>query len=118
MSTPIPFYAYEQRLIDNNVIKPKGTKIGSVESNARSITKNESTPDEAQGSATGEMQSSRVDSINRKVDYHIEQDSNELVIIIRDEETGKIIKQIPEEEFLRLTNRISDFNKSILDQTV
>ena len=35
-----------------------------------------------------------------------------------DEETGKIIKQIPEEEFLRLTNRISDFNKSILDQTV
>ena len=70
------------------------------------------------GSATGKMQSSRIDSINRKVDYHIEQDSNELVIKIRDKETGEIIKQIPEEEFLRLTNRISDFNKSILDQTV
>ncbi len=118
MSTPIPFDSYEQRLIDNNVIKPKGVKIGFEESNARSITKNESTPDEAQGSATGKMQSSQIDSINRKVDYHIEQDSNELVIKIRDEETGKMIKQIPEEEFLRLTNRISDFNKSILDQTV
>ena len=117
MSTPIPFDSYEQRLIDNNVIKPKGIKNGFVESN-RSITKNESTPDEAQGSATGKVQSSRIDSINRKVDYHIEQDSNELVIKIRDKETGKIIKQIPEEEFLRLTNRISDFNKSILDQTV
>jgi len=115
MSTPIPFDSYEQRLIDNNVIKPKGIKIGFVD---RSITKNESTPDEAQGSATGKMQSSRIDSINRKVDYHIEQDSNELVIKIRDKETGEIIKQIPEEEFLRLTNRISDFNKSILDQTV
>ena len=118
MSTPIPFDTYEQRLIDHNVIKPKGVKIGFEESNARNIKKNESTPDEAQGSATGKMQSSRIDSINRKVDYHIEQDSNELVIKIRDEETGKIIKQIPEEEFLRLTNRISDFNKSILDQTV
>ena len=33
-------------------------------------------------------------------------------------ETGEVIKQIPEEEFLRLTNRISDFNKNMLDQTV
>ena len=118
MSTPIPFDTYEQRLIDNNVIKPKGIKIELVELNARSITKNESTPDAAQGSATGKMQSSQIESINRKVDYHIEQDSNELVIKIRDKETGEIIKQIPEEEFLRLTNRIFDFNKSILDQTV
>ena len=118
MSPPIPFDSYEQRLIDNNVIKPKGIKIGFVESNARSITKNESSPDEAQGSATGKMQSSRIDSLNRKVAYPIEQDSNELVIKIRDEETGKIIKQIPEEEFLRLTNRIFDFNTSILDETV
>ena len=108
MSTPIPFDTYEQRLIDNNVIKPKGIKIGFVKQRLEA----------SQGSATGKMQSSRIDSINRKVDYHIEQDSNELVIKIRDKETGKIIKQIPEEEFLRLTNRISDFNKSLLDQTV
>ena len=118
MSILIPFEAHEQSLIGNNVIKPEGMKIGFEESKARSITKNESTPDEVQGSAEGKMQSSRIDSLNRKVDYHIEQGSNELVIKIRDEETGKIIKQIPEEEFLRLTNRISDFNKSILDQTV
>jgi len=118
MSTSVPFDTYRQRLIDNNVIKPKGIKTGFVKLNTRSITKNESTPDEAQGSATGKMQSSQIDSINRKIDYHIEQDSNELVIKIRDKETGKIIKQIPEEEFLRLTNRISDFNKNMLDQTV
>ena len=117
MSTPIPFDTYEQRLIDNNTIKPKGIKIGFIESN-RSITKNESSPDEAQGSAAGKVQSSRAHSLNRKVDYHIEQSSNELVIKIRDEKTGEIVKQIPEEEFLRLTNRISDFNKNILDQTV
>ena len=118
MSTLIPFEAHEQSLIGNNVIKPKGIKIGFKESKARGITKNESSSDEAQGSAAGKVQSSRIDLINRKVDYHIEQDSNELVIKIRDKETGEIIKQIPEEEFLRLTNRISDFNKSILDETV
>ena len=118
MSILIPFETHEQSLIGNNVIKPKGMKIGFEESKTRSITKNESTPDEAQGSAAGKVPSSRVHSLNRKIDYHIEQDSNELVIKIRDKETGEIIKQIPEEEFLRLTNRISDFNKSILDQTV
>ena len=118
MTILIPFEAHEQRLIDNNVIKPKGTKIGFEESKVRSIKKSESNPDKAQGGAAGNMQSSRMDSLNRKVDYHIEQGSNELIIKIRDEKTGEIIRQIPEEEFLRLTNRISDFNKSILDQTV
>ncbi len=118
MTIPIPFGTHEQSLISNNVIKPKDIKIGSEESKARNITKNESTPDEVQGSAAGKMESSRIDSLNRTVDYHIEQDSNELVIKIRDKETGEIIKQIPEEEFLRLTNRISDFNKNMLDQTV
>ena len=118
MTIPIPFGTHEQSLISNNVIKPKGIKIGFEESKVRSIKKNESNPDKAQGSATEKMQSSQIGSINRKIDYHIEQDSNELVIKIRDKETGEIIKQIPEEEFLRLTNRISDFNKSILDQTV
>ncbi|MBT5986578.1 MAG: hypothetical protein HOG74_08295 [Nitrospina sp.] len=118
MTIPIPFDTHEQSLISNNVIKPKGIKIGTEESKARNITKNESTPDEAQGSAAGKMKSSRIDSLNRTVDYHIEEDSNELVIKIRNKETGEIIKQIPEEEFLRLTNRISDFNKNMLDQTV
>ena len=55
MSIPIPFDTYEQRSIDNNVIKPKGMKIGFEESKARSITKNKSTPDEVQGSAAGKM---------------------------------------------------------------
>ena len=114
----MPFNPLEQRLNDQNVIKPKAIKNGSGELKPESLSKKENTLDEAQGSAAGKVQSSRIDPINRKIDYHIEQDSNELVIKIRDKKTGEIIKQIPEEEFLRLTNRISDFNKSILDQTV
>ena len=118
MSVPIPFNPFEQRLNDQNVIKPKAIKNGSGELKPESLSKNENTLDEVQGSTAGEIKSSQVHSLNRKVDYHIEEDSNEVVVKIRDGETGEIIRQIPEEEFLRLTNRISDFNKSILDQTV
>jgi len=118
MSAPISFDPFEQRLNDQNVIKPRAIKNGSGELKPESLSKDENTLDEVQGSTAGGIKSSQVHSLNRKVDYHIEQDSNELVIKIRDKETGEIIKQIPEEEFLRLTNRISDFNKSILDQTV
>ncbi len=118
MSMQMPFNPLEQRLNDQNVIKPKAIKNGSGELKPESLSKNENTLDEVQGSTAGEIESSQIHSINREVDFHIEQGSNELVIKIRDKETGEIIRQIPEEEFLRLTNRISDFNKSILDQTV
>jgi len=118
MSVPIPFNPFEQRLNDQNVIKPKAIKNGSEELKPESLSKNENTLDEVQGSTAGEIENSQIHSINREVDYHIEQGSNELVIKILDKETGEIIRQIPEEEFLRLTNRISEFNKSILDQTV
>jgi len=117
MSVPIPFNSFEQRSNDQNVIKPKAIKNGSGELKPESLSKNENTLDEVQGSTAGEIESSQ-HLLNRKVDYHIEEDSNEVVVKIRDGETGEIIRQIPEEEFLRLTNRISDFNKSILDQTV
>ena len=118
MSVPIPFNPFEQRLNDQNVIKPKAIKNGSGELKPESLSKNENTVDEVQWSTAGEIENSQIHSINREVDYHIEQGSNDLVIIILDKETWEIIRQIPEEEFLRLTNRISDFNKSILDQTV
>ena len=117
MSVPIPFNPFEQRLNDQNVIKPKAIKNGSGELKPESLSKNENTLDEVQGSTAGEIKSSLIHSLNRKVDYHIEE-NNEVIVKIRDGETGEIIRQIPEEEFLRLTNRISDFNKSILDQTV
>ena len=118
MSMPIPFNPLEQRLNDQNVIKPKAIKNGSGELKPESLSKNENTLDEVQGSTAGEIESSLIHSLNRKVDYHVEENSNKVVVKIRDGETGEIIRQIPEEEFLRLANRISEFNKNILDQTV
>ncbi len=116
MSAQIPFDTFKQRLNDQNLIKPKARKDEVREVDHISTSKN--IPDKAQGSAEGKVKNLQAHLLNRKVDYHIEQDSNELVIKIRDGETGEVIRQIPEEEFLRLSNRISVFNKGILDQTV
>ena len=118
MSTQIPFDTFKQRLGDQNLIKPKTIKDGFGKLDLASVSKNKNIPDKAPGSAEGKVKDLQIHLLNRKVDYHIEQDSNELVIKIRDGETGEVITQIPEEEFLRLSNRISVFNKGILDQTV
>ena len=118
MSTEISFDAPERRLNDKNVIKAKSTQIGSEESNYKDIPITKLTPGEVEGSTAENSIKQQSQLVNRKVDYYIEQESNELVVKIRDGETGEIIRQIPEEEFLRLTNRISSFNETILDETV
>ena len=86
MSVPIPFNPFEQRLNDQNVIKPKAIKNGSGELKPESLSKNENTLDEVQGSTAGKIESSEIHLPNRKVDYHIEE-NNEVVVKIRDGET-------------------------------
>jgi uncharacterized FlaG/YvyC family protein len=54
---------------------------------------------------------------NHKVDYQVDQETNEVVIRIVDSESGEVIRQIPGEEFLRLTSRIAEFNQKILDES-
>ncbi len=53
---------------------------------------------------------------NHKVDYQVNQETNEVVIRIVDE-SGKVIRQIPGEEFLKLTSRIAEFNQQFLDES-
>ena len=53
-----------------------------------------------------------------KIDYQVNLETNELVIRVLDSESGEVIRQIPGEEFLRLTSRITDFNQKILNESV
>ena len=118
MSTHISFDTPKRRLDDENIIKPKTIQTEFEKSGPENIPKDGSNPVEIQGSDAGNSKNDLAQSLNRKVDYQIQQENNEVVVKIRDGETGEIIRQIPEEEFLRLTNRISDFNENILDETV
>ena len=47
---------------------------------------------------------------NHKVSYMVNQEKDELVIRIVDKESGEVVRQIPGEEFLRLTSRMAEFN--------
>ena len=53
-----------------------------------------------------------------KVDYQINQETDEVTIRILDTESNEVVQQIPGEEFLRLFSRITDFNKKIIDGSV
>ena len=57
-------------------------------------------------------------STDHKMDYEINQKTHEVVIRIMDLETGEVVRQIPGEDFLKLTQRIADFNQKHLDETV
>ena len=60
-----------------------------------------------------------ISTLNKnKIDYQVNLETNELVIRVLDIESGKVIRQIPGEEFLRLTSRITEFNRKILSESV
>ena len=50
---------------------------------------------------------------NHKVSYMVNQEKDELVIRIVDKESSEVVRQIPGEEFLRLTSRMAEFNNKI-----
>lgn len=58
-------------------------------------------------------------SLNKnKIDYQVNLKTNELEIRILDSESGEVIRQIPGEEFLKLTSRITGSNQKILNEFV
>ena len=57
-------------------------------------------------------------SANYKVGYKIDPETHEVVIRVVDSESGEVIKQIPGEDFVKLAQRIAEFNRKFLDQTI
>jgi uncharacterized FlaG/YvyC family protein len=55
-------------------------------------------------------------SANHQVSYKVNPKTHEVVIHIVDSESGEIIRQIPGEDFLKLTRRIAEFNRTFLDK--
>jgi uncharacterized FlaG/YvyC family protein len=53
-----------------------------------------------------------------KVDYQINQETNEVIIRILDTESDEVVQEIPGKGTLRLFSRITDFNKKIIDESV
>ena len=56
-------------------------------------------------------------SANYNEGYKIDPETQERVIRVVDSESGEVIKQIPGEDFVKLAQRIAEFNQKSLDQT-
>ena len=116
MSTEILFDTTERRLINKSAICNKSMINGLEKMETETPPKNENLLTESQGSVQEEIDSSLTQSLNRKIDYHIQLESNEIVIQVLDGETGEVIREIPQQDFIRLVDRVSEFHKTMLDE--
>jgi len=55
-------------------------------------------------------------SINKSVQFHVDQATGEMIVTIRDDETGEVIRQVPGEDALRIAQRIEDQLSALLDE--
>jgi flagellar protein FlaG len=54
-----------------------------------------------------------VQSNTRQLNFSVDEGSNRQVVRVTDAESGKIIRQIPSEEILRLSERLQDFQTEV-----
>ncbi len=55
-------------------------------------------------------------SINKSLQFRVDQATGEMFVTIRDEETGEVIRQVPGEDALRIAQRIEDTLSAMLDE--
>ena len=55
-------------------------------------------------------------SINRSLDFRLDEATGQMVVTLRDSSTGEVIRQVPGEEALRIAQRIENGLSLMLDE--
>jgi flagellar protein FlaG len=55
-------------------------------------------------------------SIDKSLQFRVDQATGEMIVTIRDDVTGEVIRQVPGEEALRIAQRIEDQLSAMLDE--
>jgi flagellar protein FlaG len=55
-------------------------------------------------------------SINRSLQFQVDQGTGEMIVTLRDSETGEVIRQVPGEDALRIAQRIEESLSAMLDE--
>lgn len=78
------------------------------------LNANEEKPDST------ETRINTLDSIGTgvRVDYKIDPQTKKIVIHVVDNESGEVVRKIPGEDFIKLAQRIAEFNQKFLDNTI
>ena len=117
MSEEILLDTIGRRLTDENIAKYKYVNFGSENVTTETISEDEDVSATKEGNPSEEIKNSLTRSLNRKIDYNIHQDNNQIVIQVLDGETGEVIREISQQDFVRLAEQTSHFNKGLLDET-
>ena len=118
MSTEILFDTTGRRLTNKSDTKSRSMKMELAESITGNTQENKASSDEIQGSTSEKIKDSFTQSLNRKIDYSIHYESNEIVIQVLDGETGEVIREISQQDFIQLVDRTSEIKKNVLDEVV
>ncbi len=105
------------QLSDEAKLKEKETEVSNsvnaLRTNVDTIgSSNEPVAEQEIESAVGEI-SEFVQAKNRNLDFSFSEESNRSVVKVTDSETGDLIRQIPSEEVLRLSERIRDVQSDV-----
>lgn len=90
----------------------ENTQSGVKTKSAENLDADDKKPDSAESVTLDEISF----SANHKVDYQINQETHDVVIRVVDSESGEVVRQIPGEDFVKLTQRIAEFNQGFLDE--
>jgi len=75
-------------------------------------------PSPAQVKQAARQLESFMQSMNRYLEFRIDQDSGRTVVTVKDKTTGDVVRQIPAEEVLRLAQNLGGKGGALLNQAV
>jgi flagellar protein FlaG len=89
----------------SNDIKNEQNNVHSIESAKTNQAEEKETSEQALDAAVKQL-NSYVQSINRNLEFNIDNDSGETVVKVIDSETDELIRQIPNEEALSIAKQL------------
>ena len=91
----------------SNDIKDEQNKVHSIESAKTNKAEEKETSEQTLDDAVKQL-NSYVQSINRNLEFNIDNDSGQTVVKVIDSETDELIRQIPNEEALYIAKQLDD----------
>lgn len=110
-------------IVDGRNTVATSENVRSVEKSAGQSEKTEDQPKKEKTSEKAEVKqavtelNAALDSLNVKREFSIEESSNEVIVKIINSEDKKLIRQIPSEETLRLSQNIREMVGLLFDST-
>ena len=125
-SLDMPRLGGQPRALDSDNVSPRGSASSSsiVAPLSQTSTSGAAEKSQANPKDRPDLQAAVVEmndfvqSVNRDIDFRLDDDSGRVVVSITDRETGNVIRQIPSEDALKLAESLSEARSLLLKTEV